>query len=82
MNWQWYNNRYKNIKIYEGDSIPEGYIKGYVILKDKRVRLKKLNDLYEKKIEDVLDHYKKLAAIKVKKLENELIEKQKKITNF
>ena len=82
MSYKWWNNGWKNVKIYENNYPPEGYVKGYIITKDKRTRLKKLTERYEKRIQSVLDKHRRLAEKEVKNLENELIELQKKITNF
>jgi hypothetical protein len=80
MSYEWYNNKYKNKKIYSEDEVPEGFIKGYYLNKERR--LKKLNALYENKIKKLEQHYKEVFEEKKEKLLQELLKKQHQIITF
>jgi len=76
MDFIWYNNGERNKKIYEGQDPPKGYKKGYFIVKNKMERLKKLNKIYDRKIEALEKKTKLQLKLKKEKLEKELKEKQ------
>lgn len=79
MQFQWYNNGIRNKKIYEGDPIPEGFKKGYIIVMSKTKRLAKLNKNYEKYLKKVLKKEQERNEKRIKKLEQTLLQKQKEI---
>jgi hypothetical protein len=79
MSYVWYNNGLKNEKVFEGKKPKPGFKKGYIIIKNKSVRLNKLNKRYEKLISDLLEKTKQKTEKKIKQLEEKLIEEQKKI---
>jgi hypothetical protein len=79
MKYAWYNNGVHNKRIFEGKEPPEGFVKGYIIVMNKTRRLAKVNKKYEAYIQKMLDESKKKNEEKIKKLEEELISKQKKI---
>jgi hypothetical protein len=76
--YSWYNNGIVNLRV-KNNNPPEGFVKGYIIVKEKIKRLDKLNKYYERKINDFLEKTKKKTEQKIKELEQELIQKQKKI---
>jgi len=67
----WYNNGKRNKKIYD-DIIPEGFIKGYIVKKNKMDRLKKITKRYQNKITKMKAKYMEIIRIKEEKLEAEL----------
>jgi len=74
--YQWYNNGRHNKKVY--DIIPEGYVIGYILVKDKIKRIRKLNDDYERRRHKLKSKFEEKLA----KLEEEQLIKQKEIIDF
>ena len=77
--YEWWNNGVQNKKVYNGETPPHGFEKGYIIVKSKRSRLAKLNETYQKKMDELVQQAKQKTLKRVKKFEDELIAKQKRI---
>jgi len=80
--YEWYNNGKKNKKIYENEKIPKNYNKGYILVQDKIIRLRKFDIWYKKEQEKLINYeeYLKEKLIKKKEqLDNWLIREQQKI---
>jgi hypothetical protein len=79
MKYSWYNNGIRNKRVFTGEEPPEGFIKGYILIMDKRKRLAKVNKRYEAYIQKMLETAKEKNEKKIKQIEDDLISKQKKI---
>lgn len=79
MKFRWFNNGVRNKKIYEGDSVPEGFKKGYILVMSKTKRLAKLNKNYENYLKKVLKKEQERNEKRIEKLERILLQKQKEI---
>ena len=80
--YEWYNNGKRNKKIFKGQSIPDSYIKGYILTKDAIKRIAKLNKQYEEKKRKYEEYWLNKIKLKKKALDLELRKKQDKITKL
>jgi len=76
MSYNWYNDGKRNKKIYIGEKIPIGFTKGYIIVKNKIERLKKVNKSYENELKLLEKNNKERLKKRKEKLEKKLKKKQ------
>ena len=82
MSYEWYNNGKRNKKIYD-DRIPKGYVKGYMLRNDKKIkRVRKLIERADLKVKTKEAYYKQKLEEYRARIERELVAAQKAIIDF